>query len=152
MTSLFGLTPSPPCHSLSLFCLTPSPLGRWHTFWMASYWYVFLYLGCSGLIFNFIFRSTRWILVKACCRKSVCRIWLYERYLRATAATFDPIFITKFVLFCPSKISNTLKKVRSLVLLETSGMINSHSMQAWYVQENVFLELWSGLTLLPSIP
>ena len=24
-----------PCHTLSLFCLTLSPLGRWHTFWVA---------------------------------------------------------------------------------------------------------------------
>ena len=38
---MFGLTPLPSCHCLSLFCLTPSPLGRWHTFWMAPRGYIF---------------------------------------------------------------------------------------------------------------
>ena len=35
--SHFWLETLPPCHTLSLFCSTPSHLGCCHTFWMAPY-------------------------------------------------------------------------------------------------------------------
>ena len=35
MTSLFGLTPSPLVTVCHYFAWPPSPLGWWHTFWMA---------------------------------------------------------------------------------------------------------------------